>query len=120
VDFLPGILSGVSSLILFCILGGTLMKVLQISSDVKELKEIMQRRGGAAGSVPVAALVQQAYVPAPATAQPMTVAPQVAYAPPPMPGTNPGPISPEDLVRAVHAQGYDAIISDAEILPPRP
>ena len=116
-DFLPGIVSGASTLVLFCVLGGTLLKVLQISADVKELKEMLRR--GATAMIPPATVMQspvaQTYVPP----SPMQAAPFAAAAPPAIPDAQPGPISPEDLVRAVHAQGYDAIAAEIDLTPPR-
>ena len=105
-DVVPGLLSGVSTLILFCILGATLWKVVQISTEVHELKGMIQRRNAAVPQI-------------------FAAQPAASGAVPPLPAAHagqvsPGPISPEDLVRAVHAQGYDAIVNEAEILPPRP
>jgi hypothetical protein len=131
VDNLPGILSGVSTLILFVILGGTLWKVMQISSDLSEVKEMVQdlrRTNDLRIPTPVEQAASAPFVPVPTVSAPLApppvpVAPTAAHlaspaAPPPL-ALSQGPISPEDLVRAVHERGYDAIAAEVDLTPPR-
>ena len=94
-DFVLGFLSSAMSVaILACFVAG-LLKVFQISSDLRELKDILHeiKRNAAAVNT-------------------------VAAAAAPAPLADPaGPLSPEALVRAVHAQSYESL--EAEVFPPQ-
>ena len=93
VDFVLGFLSSAMSIaILACIVAGV-MKVFQMSSDLRELKDILHD------------IKRNTQVVTP-------VAPAVAPATP-----SAGPMSPEALVRAVHAQSYESL--EAEVFPPQ-
>jgi hypothetical protein len=67
-------------LVLFLAVAGV-WKLFQIAADMRELKEVLKRRSDV----------------------------QTFSPPPPVPGStySSGPLSPEDLVRAVHAQSFD-------------
>jgi hypothetical protein len=85
------LLSSAMTIILFLSVAAGLMKVFQIASDVKELKDGMQeiKRNTQA----------------------------LGYLRPAMPPAPAGPLSPEALVRAVHAQSYESV--DANLYPPQ-
>ncbi len=96
-DLVVGFLgSAMNIAILACIVAGVL-KAFQIASDVRELKDILHdiKRNTQAVSPVVPAVV-----PASPAVEP--------------PG---GPMSPEALVRAVHAQSYESL--EAEVFPPQ-
>jgi hypothetical protein len=77
-------------------LAAGLAKIFQVATDLREIKEVLQDiRRNTAEIHPAAALMS------------MPIAAAGGGA-----GGAPGPISPEDLVRAVHARGYDAIASE--------
>ncbi len=91
-DLLPALLGSATTLILFfCVIAGVI-KIFQISTDVRELKDVLQdiRRN-----------TQDLGVARPASPEA-------------------GPLSPEALVRAVHAQSdIDSLTVDPSVLPPR-
>jgi hypothetical protein len=84
------LLSSAMTIILFVCVAAGLMKVFQIASDVKELKEGMQELKRNTHALDYLG---------------------------PMPPAPAGPLSPEALVRAVHAQSYDSV--DANLYPPQ-
>jgi len=97
VEFVLGFLgSAMNIAVLACIVAGVI-KLFQMSADLRELKDVLHdiKRNTQAMS---------------------PVLPAVAPAAPPVtpPG---GPMSPEALVRAVHAQSYESL--EAEVFPPQ-
>jgi hypothetical protein len=94
VDFVLGFLSSAMTIaILACIVAGVL-KIFQISSDLRELKDVLHE------------IKRNTQVMSPV---------QPVQPEPPQPA---GPLSPEALVRAVHAQSYESL--EAEVFPPQP
>jgi hypothetical protein len=92
VEFLPALFSSVTSLILFFSVLAGVMKLFQISTDLRELKDVLQD---------IKRNTQDRGVAQPASAPS-------------------DPISPEALVRAVHAQSdMDSLTLDQPVLPPR-
>ena len=91
-DFLPALLSSATTLILFLCVAAGLMKLFQIAGDLRELKAVLQD---------IKRNTQDLGMARPASAPSE-------------------PLSPEALVRAVHAQSEaDSLTLDPTVLPPR-
>jgi len=112
-------LGDVLSIVLFVLVVAAIMKVFQMAGDLRESKEILKdmRRAQQAAS-PLVTMV-----PAP-LAQPETSLPSLQSAlvdsAPPAPRPQ---ITPEELVRAVHAQKFsddEFPALDPVVLPPQP
>jgi hypothetical protein len=92
VDLLPALLGSATTLVLFfCVIAGVI-KLFQISTDVRELKDVL---------LDIKRNTQDLSVARPASAPS-------------------GPLSPEALVRAIHAQSdLDSLTRDQPVLPPQ-
>ncbi len=91
-DFLPALLGSATSLVLLLCVGAGLMKLFQIAGDVRELKDVLHDIKRNSQDLG---------------------SPRVMSAPS-------DPLSPEALVRAVHAESdVDSLTLDASVLPPR-
>ena len=89
-EVLPMLLSSAMTILLFASVAAGLIKVFQISADVRELKDIiheMKRNNLGLGAVRPAQQLPTA------------------------------PLSPEALVRAVHAQSYESL--EENVYPPQ-
>jgi hypothetical protein len=91
VDILPALLGSATTLVLFLCLAAGLMKVFQIASDLREMKDVLQdikRNTQDVAMHPVSAPTD--------------------------------PLSPEALVRAVHARSdLDALTLESAPVPPQ-
>jgi hypothetical protein len=83
VDFVPVLLSSAISVVLFLLLVAGVVKVFQIATDLRELKDVLQD---------IKRNLQD-------TKQSLPTAPA-------------GPLSPQELVRAIHAQSYEEAVAD--------
>ncbi len=99
------LLSFATTLVVLALIAAGVMKLFQIATDMQEIKEVLKdiRRGGG--------LLSQAAVPGIPAAQPEPVSPSLASlasAMPAAPASLPTnrPPTPEELVRAVHAQDF--------------
>jgi hypothetical protein len=92
VDILPALLGSATTLILFLCVAAGLMKLFQIAGDLRELKDVLQD---------IKRNTQDLGLARPASAPSE-------------------PLSPEALVRAVHAQSdLDSLTLDSTVLPPQ-
>src|SRR5580698_3545367 len=91
VDILPALLGSATTLVLFLCIAAGLVKLFQIATDLRELKDVLQD---------IKLNTQDLGVPHP-------------------PSIPSGPLSPEQLVRAIHAQSdLDSLTVDSAVLPP--